>query len=154
MKNYWLVKSEPDVYPFSQLKKDGKTEWTGVRNYQARNFMRDSMKPGDGVLFYHSSSDPKVVVGTAKVTRVGIPDATQFDKKSDYYDPKSPRDNPTWITVEIAYDKDFKRAVTLDELKSTAGLDKMRLTQRGSRLSVQPVTEGEWEIVTRLGGMW
>ena len=113
MKRYWLVKSEPDVYPFSQLKKDKTTGWTGVRNYQARNFMRDLMQAGDGVLFYHSSSDPKAIVGTAKVSRSGLPDPTQFDPKGDYYDPKSSRENPTWIMVEIAFDKDFARPVTL-----------------------------------------
>lgn len=151
MKKYWLVKSEPDVYPLSKLKKDGKTAWTGVRNYQARNLMRDSMKDGDGVLFYHSNTEPKAVVGTARVAGAPHPDLTQFDCKSEYFDPKSKRENPTWILVDIAFESEFARPVTLDELKATAGLEKMMLTQRGSRLSVQPVTEAEWKIVLKLG---
>ncbi|HLX61075.1 MAG TPA: EVE domain-containing protein [Planctomycetota bacterium] len=152
MKKYWLVKSEPDVYPFSQLKKDGSTGWTGVRNYQARNFMRDSMQPGDGVLFYHSSAEPKAIAGTAKVLRAGVPDPSQFDKNSEYYDAKSSRENPTWVMAEIAFEREFERPVTLEELKKTAGLEKMMVVQRGARLSVQPVTEAEWRIVLKLGG--
>jgi predicted RNA-binding protein with PUA-like domain len=153
MKKYWLVKSEPDVYPFSQLKKDGSIGWTGVRNYQARNTMRDLMKLGDGVLFYHSNADPKVVAGVARVSREGYPDPEQFDPKSEYFDPKSTRENPTWIMVDVEYVKDFKRPVTLDELKAAPGLEKMVLTQRGSRLSVQPVTAEEWKIVCKMGGL-
>ncbi len=152
MKRYWLVKSEPDVYPLSQLRKDGSIGWTGVRNYQARNTMRDLMKLGDGVLFYHSNVAPMAVVGVARVSREGHPDPEQFDPKSEYFDPKSKRENPTWIMVDIEYVKEFNRPVTLDELKSTPGLEKMVLTQRGSRLSVQPVTGEEWKIVLKLGG--
>ena len=149
-RNCWLVKSEPDVYPLSKLKKDGSTGWTGVRNYQARNTMRDLMKIGDSVLFYHSNADPKAVVGIARVSKTGVADPTQFDPKSEYFDAKSKRDNPTWIMVEIEFVEAFKRPVTLDELKQTPGLEKMVLTQRGSRLSVQPVTEREWNIVVNL----
>ena len=152
MKNYWLVKSEPDVYPLEQLRKDGSTGWSGVRNYQARNLMRDSMKVGDGVLFYHSNADPKAIVGVAKVTKTGVPDPAQFDPKSEYFDPKSARENPTWIMVEIAYVKTFKRQLPLDELKSAPGLENMMLTKRGSRLSVQPVTAEEWKVILELGG--
>lgn len=152
MKQYWLVKSEPDSYPFAQLKKDRATGWTGVRNYQARNLMRDSMKVGDGVFFYHSNAEPKAIVGVAKVSRTGVPDPAQFDPESDYFDPKSTRENPTWIMVEIEFVKEFKREVTLEELKHTPGLEKMMLTRRGSRLSVQPVTAEEWKIVVGLGG--
>jgi predicted RNA-binding protein with PUA-like domain len=148
---YWLVKSEPDIYPLEQLRKDGKTGWTGVRNYQARNLMRDSMKPGDGVLFYLSNADPKAVVGLAEVCSAPLPDPTQFDKNSEYYDPKSKRENPTWMMVEIKFVEAFKTAVTLEELKRTPGLEKMMLTQRGSRLSVQPVTPEEWKIVVKMG---
>ncbi len=149
-RNYWLVKSEPDVYPLKQLKKDGSTGWTGVRNYQARNLMRDSMKVGDRVLFYHSNADPKAVVGIAQVRKTGVPDPTQFDPNSEYFDAKSKPENPTWIMVEIEFVEEFKRSVTLDELKQAAGLEKMILTQRGSRLSVQPVRENEWEVVLKL----
>ena len=151
MKNYWLVKSEPDVYPFATLKKDGVTGWSGVRNYQARNLMRDAMKTGDLVLFYHSNAEPKAVVGVAKVSRTGVPDPSQFDPKSEYFDPKSKPENPTWIMVEIKFVEELKRAVTLDELKQTPGLETMMLTKRGSRLSVQRVTAAEWEIVLKLG---
>jgi len=150
LKNFWLVKSEPDVYPFEQLKKDGSTGWTGVRNYQARNLMRDSMKVGDGVFFYHSNAEPKAIVGIAKVSKTGVPDPTQFDPESEYFDAKSTRENPTWIMVEIAHVKAFKRPVTLDELKGVPGLETMMLTRKGSRLSVQPVTQKEWEIVVGL----
>ncbi|MEI6231634.1 MAG: EVE domain-containing protein [Planctomycetota bacterium] len=148
---YWLVKSEPDVYPIEQLKKDGSTGWTGVRNYQARNLMRDSMKVGDGVLFYHSNADPKAVVGVASVIKTGIPDPTQFDPKSEYFDPKSKPENPTWIMVEIGYVKTLLRPVTLERLKDRPGLENMMLTRRGSRLSVQPVTQDEAEIVLDMG---
>ena len=148
---YWLMKSEPDVYPLEQLRADGKTGWTGVRNYQARNFMRDSMTIGDGVLFYLSNADPNAVVGLAEVCSAPLPDPTQFDKKSEYYDPKSKREAPTWMMVEIKFVEAFKSPVTLAELKKTKGLEKMMLTQKGSRLSIQPVTEEEWKIVVALG---
>lgn len=148
--NYWLVKSEPDVYPIAQLKKDRSTGWTGVRNYQARNTMRDLMKIGDGVLFYHSNADPAAIAGIARVSSAPHADPTQFDLKSEYFDPKSKRNNPTWIMVDIAFEKEFPRAIPLDELKRTPGLEKMVLTQRGSRLSVQPVTAAEWKIILGL----
>lgn len=150
-KNYWLVKSEPDVYPFSQLKKDGKTAWTGVRNYQARNFMRDGMKPGDGVLFYHSTTDTPGVAGLAKVGGPSYPDPTQFDASSEYYDPKATKEKPIWMLVDIQYVEDLKRPVTLEELRGVKGLENMPLLKRGQRLSVQPVTESEFNIIAKLG---
>jgi len=149
-KQYWLVKSEPDVYPLEQLKKDGHTGWTSVRNYQARNFMRDQMKVGDRVLYYHSNAEPAAFVGIAEVSRASHPDPTQFDAKSEYYDPKSTKDAPTWMMVEIKYVDTFTRAVSRDECKKTKGLEKMSLFKQG-RLSVAPVTEAEFEIVCRLG---
>ena len=152
MKKYWLVKSEPDVYPLAQLKQDKSTGWTGVRNYQARNFMRDSMRIGDGVLFYHSNAEPKAIAGIAKVSSAPMPDPTQFDPASEFHDPKSKPGNPPWIMIEIQFEKEFAHPLTLEELKRTPGLEKMMLTQRGSRLSVQPVTEAEWGIVLRLAG--
>ena len=150
-KQYWLLKSEPENYSFAQLKKDGETGWTGVRNYQARNFMRDSMKVGDGVLFYHSNADPAAIVGAAEVSREGHPDPTQFDPKSDYYDAKSKPDAPTWIMAAIRYVGEFKQPLSLDELRKVAGLEKMMLLKRGMRLSIQPVTAEEWKIILKLG---
>ena len=149
-KQYWLMKSETDTYPIQQLKKDGKTEWTGVRNYEARNLMRDRMRIGDGVLFYHSNAEPSAVVGIAEVCSTPHPDPTQFDAKSDYYDSKSTKAEPRWILVDIKYVETFKRPVTLAEIKTTKGLENMALLKRG-RLSVQPVTPAEWEIIVKLG---
>ena len=148
-KQYWLVKSEPDVYSIDQLKKDGHTTWNGVRNYQARNFMRDGMKLGDGVLFYYSSCDVPAIVGQAEVSKAGCPDPTQFDKKSEFYDPSSKPDKPTWIMVEIKYVKTFGRPLTLTELKTIKSLENMVLLKRG-RLSVQPVSPEEWKIILGL----
>jgi len=148
---YWLFKSEPDVYSFEQLKRDKKTGWEGVRNYQARNFLRDKIKVGDGVLFYHSRQKPMSIAGVAKVVKAGYPDDTQFDKRSRYYDADSDPGNPRWYRVDVGYGYGFKRSVTLDELKEIAGLKKMVLLNR-SRLSVQPVAAPEWKIITKLGG--
>jgi predicted RNA-binding protein with PUA-like domain len=148
---YWLMKSEPEVYPLAQLRKDGRAGWTCVRNYQARNFMRDDMRIGDGVLFYHSNANPAAAVGLAKVCGGPLPDPTQFDPKDEHFDPKSKRESPTWMMVEVEFVETFKTPVSLAELKQTAGLEKMALTQRGSRLSIQPVTPAEWKIVLALG---
>jgi len=148
---YWLMKSETDVYPLSQLRKDGKAEWTGVRNYEARNLMRDRMKIGDGVLFYHSNAEPSAIVGLAEVCSLPHADPTQFDTKGEYYDPKSTKEEPRWILVDIKFIEEFKRPVTLHEIKKTKGLQDMALVKRG-RLSVQPVTPAEWAIVLKLGG--
>jgi predicted RNA-binding protein with PUA-like domain len=145
------MKSETETFPIERLEKEGRAEWTEVRNYEARNIMRDKMKTGDGVLFYHSNASPSAVVGTAEVCSGPHPDPTQFDKKSEYYDPKSPKDNPRWILVDIKFVSKFKRPVTLEEIKKTKGLQNMALVKRG-RLSVQPVTPDEWKIVTGLGG--
>ena len=150
-KQYWLVKSEPDVYSIADLRRDGKTCWDGVRNYQARNFMRDDMQVGDGVLFYHSSAQPMGIYGMAEVVRAAYPDHTAFDPTDKHYDPKSDPENPTWIMVDIAHVRTFKEPMTLTTLKQTPGLEKMQVVQRGSRLSVQPVTPEEWEIILRLG---
>jgi len=124
--------------------------WDGVRNYQARNFMRDEMKVGDGVLFYHSSVDPPGVVGIAEVAREGHPDPTAFDPDDIHHDPKSDPENPRWYMVDVRFVRAFPRMVTLEELKAAPGLENMKVTQRGMRLSVQPVTPEEWEIVLRL----
>ena len=152
-RRYWLVKSEPDAFSFDDLLASPRrtTHWDGVRNYQARNTLRDEMKKGDLVLFYHSSTDPMAVVGVAEVVREGYPDHTAFDPGDSHYDPKSKRELPTWFMVDLKAVKKFSRAVPLAELRATKGLEKMALLQKGSRLSVQPVRESEFSIVEGLG---
>jgi predicted RNA-binding protein with PUA-like domain len=151
-KKYWLMKTEPDVFSIRDLQKEPKktAHWDGVRNYQARNIMRDQMRVGDGVLFYHSGTNPSVV-GTARVARAGYPDHTALDPKGKYYDPKSTRDKPVWYMVDIEFEKEFARPVPLSELRGVAALESMVLLKRGVRLSVQPVTPKEFRIVVRLG---
>jgi predicted RNA-binding protein with PUA-like domain len=149
-KRYWLMKSEPSVYSIDDLARDGRTHWDGVRNYQARNFMRDQMKLGDEVLFYHSNAEPPGVVGIARVVREGYPDHTARDPNSKYYDPKASEEDPRWFMVDVEFVEKFDEIVSLDTLKSTPGLENMLVTKK-SRLSVQPVTEREFEIVRRLG---
>lgn len=151
-KRYWLMKSEPDVYSIDDLEEQGWTHWEGVRNYQARNFMRDDMKIGDGVLFYHSNTKPPGVVGIAKVSRESYPDHTAFDEKSNYYDAKSDPDSPRWMMVDVEYVSTFKRTISLNELKEVPGLENMLVIRKGQRLSVQPVTKEEFQIVKKLGG--
>ena len=151
-RSYWLVKSEPNTYSFSDLQReeDRTAEWDGVRNYQARNTMRDDMKVGDGVLFYHSNVKPMAVVGTATVVGEGYPDDTAWDPSSEHPDPKSTPDKPIWYMVDIKAESGFARPVTLEEIKLTPGLEKMALVNR-SRLSVQPVRPEEWRIIVDLG---
>ena len=151
-RNYWLVKSEPNTYSFTDLQaeEDGTAEWDGVRNFQARNTMRDDMKVGDGVLFYHSSTKPMAVVGTATIVREGYPDDTAWDPASDHPDPKSTPDKPIWYMVDIKAEAELARPVTLEEIKQTPGLEKMALVNR-SRLSVQPVRHEEYRIIVDLG---
>lgn len=152
-RRYWLVKSEPDAFSFDDLLASPRrtTHWDGVRNYQARNTLRDDMKKGDLVLFYHSSTDPMAVVGVAEVVREGYPDHTAFDPLDSHYDPKSKRELPTWYMVDLKAVRKFSRPVTLAELRATKGLGQMALLQKGSRLSVQPVREAEFRIVEALG---
>lgn len=153
--NHWLVKSEPDVFSFADLLKASKktTCWDGVRNYQARNTLRDQMKQGDRVFYYHSNAEPSGIAGICEVVREGYPDHTAFDPKDPHFDPKSRRDEPTWYMVDVRAVAAFPRLVTLAELKGVKGLEKMALVQKGSRLSVQPVTRKEWEIVCRIAGV-
>lgn len=150
--NYWLMKSEPDVFSIDQLAKDKTTWWEGVRNYQARNYMMKDMQVGDLVLFYHSNAEPSGVAGIAKITKVAAPDKTQFDKKSEYFDPKSTLDNPRWLCVEVGYVSKFKHVVSLQDLRDNAKLSDMVVLQKGSRLSVQPVDKKHFDIVSKLGG--
>lgn len=147
------MKSEPDVFSFDDLKKKPKkTEpWTGVRNYQARNFMRDEMQIGDLVFFYHSSCEIPGVAGIAKVASAPYPDPTQFDKKSEYYDPKATKETPRWFMVDVSFEKDLKKIVSLAELKEQKNLAKMRLLSPGNRLSILPVTKEEFEFIQKLG---
>lgn len=150
--NYWLIKSEPDVFGFDDLlaAPNQTTMWEGVRNYQARNFIRDDMKLGNRVLYYHSSITPPGVVGIAEVASEAYPDPTQFDAESDYYDPKATPETPRWLAVDIKAVKKLARLVTLDELKGVPELSQMRLVQRGNRLSVMPVTQREFDIIIDL----
>jgi predicted RNA-binding protein with PUA-like domain len=145
------MKSEPEVYSIADLKRDGQTYWDGVRNYQARNFMRDDMRLGDGVLFYHSNAQPMGIYGVARVVREAYPDHTAFDAADPHYDPKSDPANPTWMMVDVGYISTFKVPITLADLKKTPGLEKLLVIQRGSRLSVQPVSREEWEIIMGMG---
>lgn len=150
-KRYWLMKSEPSVYSIADLQRQGSTCWDGVRNYQARNFMRDAMQQGDGVLFYHSNAQPMGIYGIAQIVRTAYPDHTAFDPADPHYDPKSNPAEPTWLMVDIGYVGTFAQPITLATLKRTPGLERMQVVQRGSRLSVHPVTPEEWAIVMGLG---
>jgi predicted RNA-binding protein with PUA-like domain len=150
-KRYWLIKSEPNEYSIADLRRDGCTYWDGVRNYQARNFMRDDMRVGDEIFFYHSNAQPMGIYGVAKVVREAYPDHTAFDPSDKHYDPKSDPANPIWMMVDVGYVGTFKEPITLATLKQTPRLEKMLVIQRGSRLSVQPVTPEEWDIAMRLG---
>ncbi len=149
MSDYWLMKSEPSVYSIDDLERDGSTCWEGVRNYQARNLMRE-MKVGDLVLYYHSNADPPGVVGVARVCREAYPDHYSWNKRSKYYDAKSTKESPRWYMVNVEFVERWSHLVPLDALKVTRGLEDMVVIKR-SRLSVQPVKKKEFEIVRKLG---
>jgi predicted RNA-binding protein with PUA-like domain len=148
---YWLIKSEPESFSIDDLAKAPKktTYWDGVRNYQARNFMR-SMEIGDQVFFYHSNADPTCIAGVAEVVKKAYPDHTALDSKDIHYDPKATPANPIWEMVDIRFVRKFEEPLTLEDLRDVKGLEKMELLRRGSRLSVQPVTDAEWKIVNNL----
>ena len=146
---YWLMKTEPDEFSIDDLSKKKVEPWTGVRNYQARNFMRE-MKAGDGVLFYHSSCEIPGVAGIAEVAVEAYPDPTQFDKQSDYYDAASKREEPRWSLVDVKYKRKLKRVIPLSELKDRRELDGFALLARGNRLSVLPVTKPQWDFILGL----
>jgi predicted RNA-binding protein with PUA-like domain len=147
----WLMKSEPEVYSIDDLERDGSTSWTEVRNFKARNHMRD-MKVGDRVLFYHSNADPSGVAGVAEVCALAHPDPTQFDAKSDYFEPKATQEKPYWSCVDVRFVSKFKRFVPLDELKASDKLGGMLLTSgKASRLSVQPVQKTHFDAVRKMG---
>lgn len=150
MKNYWIVKSEADCYSIDDMKKDKKTLWTGIRNYQARNFLR-SMNVGDEVLFYHSNGSPNGVYGRIKITKKADADPMAFNKKDDHFDPKSTPENPIWLAPEVAFVEKFAQPVSLSEIKMRPDLSGIGIAQKGSRLSVFPVSELHFKVISRLG---
>lgn len=151
MKNYWLIKSEESCYSIDDIARDNKTAWSGIRNYQARNFMTNEMKIGDEALFYHSNGKPSGAVGIVKVMSKPYPDPTQFDKKDEHFDPKACKDKPIWYVVDMQFVKKFKRPVMLPEIKIDPSLKGIPVTQKGNRLSVQPVSKTHFERIVELG---
>ena len=149
---HWLMKSEPDVYSIDDLARDGITPWTGVRNYQARNFMRDTMRVGDQVFFYHSNAEPPGLAGLGRVASAPYPDPTQFMAGHDGFEPRSTQDRPVWMLVDVAFVRKFPRLVSLAELRSEPGLSGLLVLQKGSRLSIQPVTPGHAAVLLRMAG--
>lgn len=154
-KQYWLMKTEPDVFSIDDLAvaKKQTTCWDGVRNYQARNFMRDQMKIGDEIFVYHSNTEPPCIVGLAKITREAYPDFTAFDPKDPHFDPKSNPDQPTWFMVDVTFVSKFKRPLSLTELREVPALASMELLRKGSRLSVQPVRQSEFKAICKLANV-
>ncbi len=149
--HYWLMKSEPDAFSIDDLARVKTEPWSGVRNYQARNFMRDGMKVGDGVLFYHSSCAEPGVVGVARVATDAYPDPTQFQRKSPYFDPASSPENPRWMLVDVEFQRKLARTVSLEEMKVQPCLEEFVLLRRGNRLSILPVTKSQWDFILALG---
>ena len=148
---YWLMKSEPDAFSIDDLERVGKEPWTGVRNYQARNYMWKDMAVGDGVLFYHSNAKVPGIVGLAEVASAAYPDPTQFDPESDYWDPKASLDKPRWFLVDVGFERKLKAAITLENLKANADrLGDFVLLNRGTRLSVLPVSKSQWQTILKL----
>ena len=145
--NYWLMKTEPSVYSIDDLGRDGITQWEGVRNYQARNFMRDDMKIDDLVLFYHSNSDPSGIAGIARVCRESYPDHFSWNHESRYFDPKSTPETPRWFMVDVEYVKKFNQIISLKELKENPLFEGMLVTKRGMRISVQPVEKTHFDLI-------
>ena len=151
MPRHWLMKVEPSAYTIDDLERDGTTGWEGVRNYKARNLLRDEIQVGDQVLFYASNADPSGVMGLARVVRAGYPDPLQFKRGDDYYDPKATKDTPIWYSVDVAFVERFPAVVPLGDLKANPALRDMMVTKRGARLSVQPVSAAEFAEVCRMG---
>lgn len=151
--NHWLFKSEPDVFSFADLRCRGREPWTGVRNYQVRNLMRDVMRPGDEALFYHSSCPDPGVAGVLKVASEPYPDPTQFDPQSEYFDPKATRDAPVWQLVDVSWARDFQEFVPLAALRADPALQDLIILRRGNRLSITPVEATHFRRICRLGGL-
>ena len=154
MSQHWLLKSEPSVFSLDDLARSPKqtTCWEGVRNYQARNFLRD-MKVGDRAFFYHSNADPPAIVGVVQVSKAAYPDAHAWDPRSKYFDPKSSKQDPRWWMVDVRFVQKFDAPLSLESLRGVKGLERMELLRKGSRLSVQPVRESEWKIILGLAGL-
>ncbi len=150
MPNFWIFKSEPEVYSIDDIKRDQWTYWDGVRNYEARNFLRDKVKKGDIVLFYHSNCEEPGVYGICEVIKEGYPDFTQFDSSNKHFDPRSKKENPTWFMVDIKFLKKLKKPVTLEEMKKNSRLKNMRLIRKGNRLSILPITKEEYEEILKM----
>lgn len=153
MTQYWLMKSEPNCFSIEDLKKSPNqtTHWDGIRNYQARNFMKNDMQIGDQVFIYHSNCNPPGIVGTMKVVKLAYPDHTAFDPESDHPDEKSTPENPRWFMVDVQFESEFQRMVSLEELKQQEALMDMKLLQKGNRLSILPISSEEWNYITNLG---
>ncbi len=151
---YWLMKSEPECYGIDHLAKEPKkiTPWDGVRNYQARNMMRDEMKKGDLAFFYHSNANPPGIAGVVEVVKQGYPDHTAFDPTDEHYDPKSDPDNPRWFMVDVKLKQKFKQEISLKELRDNPGLEAMQLLKKGNRLSVMPVEKQHWDVIMNILG--
>jgi len=149
--NYWLAKSEAECYSIDDLKRDRTTIWDGIRNYQARNYMRDGMKQGDLVLFHHSNANPPGVVGVARVVKEAYPDPTQFDPEEQHYDPKAKKDNPPWLMVKLGFVEKFNRVISLEDLRSDKALADMLVIRKGQRLSLMPVEKKHFERVRQMG---
>lgn len=147
---YWLMKSEPGDYSIDDLERDKMEPWDGIRNYQARNMIRDDMQIGDQAFFYHSSCKIPAIVGLMKIVSAAYPDPTQFDPNSVHYDEKSREEEPRWLLVDVAFERKTERLITLSELKEHPGLADFRLTQRGNRLSIFPVSEAHWKLILGL----
>ena len=152
MVSYWLMKCEPCAYSIDDLQKEKVAFWEGVRNYQARNFMRDQMKKGDLAFFYHSNAKPSGIVGLMEIQEEGYPDHTARDPGSKYYDAKSSKEKPIWFMVDVKFLKKFDKVISLDDLRSTENLEDMMVLRKGSRLSIQPVTENEFNQIMRTYG--
>lgn len=151
-RNYWLMKSEPEAFSIDHLyqSKNKTTSWDGVRNYQARNMMRDQMKKGDLAFFYHSNANPPGIVGIMEVVKKSHPDITAFDPESKYYDPKSSPENPRWFLVDVQFKEKFDHMISLDALKQIPELENMQLLRKGNRLSIMPIAKDEWKIINNL----
>jgi predicted RNA-binding protein with PUA-like domain len=149
-KKYWLMKSEPDVFSIEDLKKNSTTWWTGVRNYQARNFMKNDMQVGDEVLFYHSNAEPPGIAGLALVAASAEPDQEQFDKKSEYFEKRATKENPVWFCVQLKFKQAFLDILSLEYLKNDPKLSEMLVIKKGQRLSIQPVSEKDFLYILKL----
>lgn len=150
---FWLMKTEPETYSIDDFERDRKTLWTGVRNYQARNFMMTSMKPGEKFLFYHSNAEPPAVVGIGVIKKISIPDPSAQDSKSEYHDPKASPDHPIWFCAEVEFEKRFPKSVSLDTIRKRKELSKMALLRPGQRLSIQPVEPSEFKLILKMAGL-